>query len=359
MYRDPPQTPESDRSRQRACHRQLQRLQMTDPDDRRSRRRSRSQTPPETPQRPFPQPTFAAANPAHISSLGLGVPLLRFPTLTSMHQENSVSGCPVVDLSDDFSMDIDDPFSDITTGSVNSGTVLNSGASTVNTVNLQSGAGAFTVNLQSEAGASTVNLQSEAGPSLLRNNLASIPPAVRLPPDWDRPLRNPIPQNITPAPVSFNKGKSRALPEIDSPLPAGSLLRTTNLTNVTVAGNSASMRMNAEAGPSTVRINAEAGPSTVRNSESTSAVNAGTSASMRMNAEAGSSTVRHSEGTSAINTGSSASTFAGGAGPSGLRNSGNPLASIPEVHLPTGWNRPLNNPIPQHIPSVPVPPQRL
>ena len=85
MYRDPPQTPESNQSRQRACHRQLRCLQMTDPDDHCSRSRSRSQTPPETPQRLFPQPTFIAANPAHISSLGLGVPLLHFPTLTSMH----------------------------------------------------------------------------------------------------------------------------------------------------------------------------------------------------------------------------------------------------------------------------------
>ena len=57
-----------------------------------------------------------------------------------MQQQNSVSGHPVVDLSDD-SMAVDDPFSNITTGSMNSGAVLNSGAS-------------------------TVNLQSEAGPSL-------------------------------------------------------------------------------------------------------------------------------------------------------------------------------------------------
>ena len=48
--------------------------------------------------------------------------------------------------------------------------------------------------------------------------MAFIPPAVILPPDWDRPLRNPIPQNITPAPVSLYKGKSC---EINSPLPAG------------------------------------------------------------------------------------------------------------------------------------------
>ena len=327
MYRNPPQTPERDRSRQRAQHRQLQHLQMTDPDDRRSRSRSHSQTPPETPQRPFQQPNFVAANPAHISSLGLGVPLLRFPTLTSMHQQNSVSDCPVVDLSDDLqrgsAMAIDDPFSDITTGSINSGAIINSGAS-------------------------TVNLQSEDGPSLLGNSMASIPPAVVLPPDWDRPLRNPIPQNITPAPVSLYKGKSR---EINSPLPAGPSLTTINLTN-TVAGTSASMRMNAEAGPSTVR-----------HSDSTSAVNTGTSAFMRMNAEAGPSTVRQSGSTSAVNTGTSASAFAEGlhttAGPSGLRNLGNPLASIPEVHLPTGWDRPLSNPIPQHIPSVPVPHRRL
>ena len=82
---------------QRAHHCQLQHLQMTDPDDRRSRSRSHSQTPPETPQGPFPQPNFVAANPAHISSLGLGVPQLRFPILTSVHQQNSVSGRPVVD----------------------------------------------------------------------------------------------------------------------------------------------------------------------------------------------------------------------------------------------------------------------
>jgi len=106
-----------------------------------------------------------------------------------MQQQNSVSGRPVIDLSDD-SMAVDDPFSNITTGSMNSGAVLNSGAS-------------------------TVNLQSEAGPSLLRNIVASIPPAVRLPPDWDRPLRNPIPQNITSAPFSLYKGKSCALPEIN------------------------------------------------------------------------------------------------------------------------------------------------
>ena len=161
-------------------------------------------------------------------------------------------------------------------------------------------------------------------------------------------MRNPIPQNITPAPVSLYKGKSR---EKNSPLPAGPSLRTTNLTNVTVAGTSSSMRMNAEAGPSTVR-----------HSESTSAVNTGTSASVRMNAEAGPSTVRHSESTS-VNSGASTAAFAEGlhttAGPSGLRNSENPLASIPEVHLPAGWDRPLSNPIPQHIPSVPVPHQRL
>jgi len=93
--------------------------------------------------------------------------------------------------------------------------------------------------------------------------MASVPPAVRLPPD--RPLRNPIPQNITPAPVSLYKGKSCALPEINSPLPAGPSLRATNLTNVTVSGTSVSVRMNAEAGPSTVR-----------HSESTPEVNAGT-----------------------------------------------------------------------------------
>ena len=58
----------------------------------------------------------------------------------------------------------------------------------------------------------------QAGPSFLRNSMASIPPAVILPPDWDRPLRNPIAQNITPAPVSLYKGKSC---EINSPLPAG------------------------------------------------------------------------------------------------------------------------------------------
>ena len=166
-----------------------------------------------------------------------------------MHQQNSVSGHHVVDLSD--TMAIDDPFSNITPGSITSGAVLNSGPS-------------------------AVNLQSEAGPSLLRNSMASIPSAVMLPPDWDRPLRNPIPQNITPAPVSLYKGKSH---EINSPLPAGHSLRTTNLTNVTVAGTSSSMRMNAEAGPPTVRC-----------SESTSAVNTGTPASMRMNAEAGPST---------------------------------------------------------------------
>ena len=81
-----------------------------------------------------------------------------------MHQQNSVSDRPVIDLSD--AMTIDDPFSDnIITGSTNSGAVLNSGAS----------------------------------------------------PDWDRPLRNPIPHNMTPAPVSLHKGK---ICEINPPLPA-------------------------------------------------------------------------------------------------------------------------------------------
>ena len=99
------------------------------------------------------------------------------------------------------------------------------------------------------------------------------------------------------------------------------------MTNVTVAGNYASMRINAEADPSTgnsafMRINAEAGPSTVRHSEGTSAVNTGTSASMRVNAEAGPSTVRYNESPSAVNSGFSASASAEGlhttAGPWGL-----------------------------------------
>ena len=72
--------------------------------------------------------------------------------------------------------------------------------------------------------------------------------------------------------------------------------------------------------------------------------------------------MRHSESAS-VKAGASASASPEGlhttAGPSGLRNSENPLASIPEVHLPAGWDGPLSNTIIQHIPSVPVPHQRL
>ena len=200
-----------------------------------------------------PQPNFSTANPAHISSLGLGVPQLHFPMLTAVHQQSSVSDCPVIGFSDAMAID-----------------------------------------------------HSCSCFSFIREKTC----------------------------------------EINSPLPAEPSLRTTNLTNVTVAGTYASMRINAEAGPSTrtsafMRMNAQVGPSTVRHSEGTSAVNTGTSDSMRVNAEAGPSTVRHSEGTSAVNSGFSASASAEGlhttAGPSGPKISENPLASIPEVHLPGRW----------------------
>ena len=156
-----PSTPESARRQARAATR-LQQLQMTDPDDRRSRSRSRSVTPPVA----IPQPIFLpqqipadldVPGPHSMAGLNLQPPMRRVSAVSE--SVNSIS------LNDDPE---EDPF----------------------------------------------GFHDEPRHNLAPQGLAGvnivIPPEVQLPANWDAPLQNPMPTGIVPPmPIPLRRGRGR------------------------------------------------------------------------------------------------------------------------------------------------------
>ena len=157
-----PATPESARQRARTAAR-LHQLQMTDPDDRRSRSRSRSVTPPVT-DGAIPQPNFLADQ----TPADLNAPRLHStPRLNLQPPMRGASAIPANSISLN---DPEDPFG------FHDGPRHN-------------------LALQ--------RLAEEYGVNVM------IPPEVQLPANWDAPLQNPMPA-IPPMPILPRRGRGRA-----------------------------------------------------------------------------------------------------------------------------------------------------
>ena len=151
-----PRTPESARQRARAVSR-LQQLEMTDPDNRRSRSRSRSMTPPVTAD--IPQPNFLANQ---VSS-DYEVPRGSIPRLNLHPPMHGVPAMPP------------------------------------NAINLNEPDDPFGYHDGPRHNLAPQRLANEYGVNII------IPPEVQLPANWDAPLQNPIPV-VPPMPIHPRRG---------------------------------------------------------------------------------------------------------------------------------------------------------